>query len=111
TVPARSDIRVSIDASARESSTEVEYFGGWIGAGWLLVARGDDTGMAAEPCLPSLSRTWIVPDGTTAQGEDAWTVVMNPTAAVAVFAAQLLVEGHSVTTTELSDIVLPPHRS
>ena len=40
-------------ASERGSSSYVEYFGGWIAAGWVTRGRGEgEIGIGAEPCAP-----------------------------------------------------------
>jgi hypothetical protein len=89
----------------------VEYFGGWISAGWVAEAAGDESGIAAEPCLDSTSTSWVLPDGTTVRGEDDWVVVMNPTSSDAVFSLQIDTDQGVVLTKAWSDIVLPGRRS
>jgi hypothetical protein len=111
TVPSSSSIRVAVDSSAMETGTQVEYFDGWIAAGWSSVAGGDQKGIAAEECEPALSRMWIVPDGTTVRGEGGWIVVMNPTAADAIFGIRLLTEQAVTEPGPWSDVVLRPGRT
>ena len=110
-VPAQSVLRLTIDATSPQSAAEVEYFDGWIGASWTTVAGGKQSGLAAEQCEPALSRSWIVPDGTTLRGEDGWVVVMNPTAADAIFGISLLTETAVTAPGAWSDVVLPAGRS
>jgi hypothetical protein len=110
TVPPTSSIRVTTDSSSMESGTEVEYFDGWIAAAWSSVAGGKAQGIAAQECEPALSRTWIVPDGTTVRGEGGSIVVMNPTAADAIFGIRLLTNQVSEPPA-WSDLVLRPGRS
>ena len=43
---------------------------------------GPRPGMAAEPGLARAERSWLLPDGTTVEGQDAWVVVMNPFASI-----------------------------
>src|SRR6266511_5792950 len=43
TVPPRTRISVNVPSYHREASTEVEYFGGWVAAGWVAVATGERT--------------------------------------------------------------------
>jgi hypothetical protein len=75
------------------------------------VAGGDESGVASEPCLPRAGRSWLLPDGTTVQGQDAWVVVMNPFASEAVFSVTLITERRTVGTKDWSDYVLGAHRS
>jgi len=125
TVPPRTRISVNVPADHREASTEVEYFGGWVAAGWVAVATGERTGpapspspavggesgtpgqavergVAAEPCVPAAGRTWILPDGTTSQGEEAFVIVMNPFATEAVFDLSWVAEGRVVDAGDLT---------
>jgi uncharacterized protein DUF5719 len=111
TVPASSSIRISMDSSSAESATQVEYFDGWVAVAWSSIAGGGDSGIAAEGCEPTLSRTWFVPDGTTVRGETGWIVVMNPAAADAIFAIRLLTEQGVTQPPPWSDLVLRPGRS
>ena len=64
-VPAGSTVRVDSAAEDRGASTYVEFFGGWLGAGW--VASTED-GIAAEPCAADAARHWYLPDGSTQLG-------------------------------------------
>jgi hypothetical protein len=111
TVPSSSSIRVAVDSSAMERATQVEYFDGWIAATWTSYANGTEKGIAAEECEPALSGTWIVPDGTTVRGEGGWIVVMNPTAADAIFGIRLLTEQPVTEPGPWSDVVLRPGRT
>lgn len=90
----------------------VEYFGGWVAAGWVTQSGGEESGVAAEPCAPEPGKRFYLPDGTTEKGQQAYVVVMNPFAATAVFTLELHTgEDHPITTTDLSDYVLKAHRS
>jgi hypothetical protein len=110
-VPAQTAIRIKVPADERARSSMVEYFGGWVSAAWVTEAGGDESGIAAEPCVTSTSRSWLLPDGTTVRGEDDWIVVMNPTSTDAVFSLQVDTDQGVVLTKEWSDIVLPGRRS
>jgi hypothetical protein len=110
-VPPQSDLRVSVKAGTRGAASEVEYFEGWVGASWAARAGGGESGLDAEPCASTLARTWLMPDGTTLRGNDAWIVVMNPTAAPAIFGVRLATEGETIVTKDWADFVLPPRRS
>jgi len=111
-VPAQTTVAVEVPALGREASTFVEYFGGWIGAGWVTQGGGGEVGVGAEPCAPDAGRTWFSPDGTTEKGEDAYIVVMNPFAEDAVFDVVLLTPKRApIRSSELSDVVLHPGKS
>lgn len=89
TVEPGTEVRVPVQARTRGAASSVEYFGGWAAVGWAAEAKGDASGVAAEPCLPSAGRSWLVPDGTSEQGHDDAIVVMNPFAADAVVTVTL----------------------
>jgi hypothetical protein len=111
-VPAQTTVAVAVPAVGREASTYVEYFGGWLAAGWVAQGGGGEIGVGAEPCAPSAARTWYAPDGTTEQGQDAYLVVMNPFAVDAVFSVVLLTPRRApIRNAKLADRVLPPGRS
>jgi hypothetical protein len=111
-VPAQATLAVTVPAKGREASAFVEYFGGWIAAGWVTRGGGGEIGVGAEPCAPAAGRTWFAPDGTTEQGEDAYVVVMNPFAADAVFDIVLLTPKRApIRDSKLTDVVLHPGRS
>jgi Family of unknown function (DUF5719) len=111
-VPAQTTIAVEVPAVGREASALVEYFGGWIAAGWVTQGGGGEIGVGAEPCAPDAGRTWFSPDGTTEKGEDAYILVMNPFAEDAVFDVVLLTPKRApIRSSELSDVVLHPGKS
>lgn len=112
TVPSQTTVPVTVPAIGREASTYVEYFGGWLAAGWVAQGGGGEIGVGAEPCAPSAARTWFAPDGTTEQGQDAYLVVMNPFAVDAVFNVVLLTSRRApIRNAKLTDRVLRPGRS
>ena len=80
-VAAGTTLRIEDVPPDREAATYVEYFGGWIGAGWV---SSTDEGVAAEPCAPDAARRWFLADGTTLLDEEAFVIVANPFAAAAV---------------------------
>jgi Family of unknown function (DUF5719) len=111
-VPAQATVAVAVPAKGREASVFVEYFGGWVAAGWVTQGGGGEIGVGAEPCAPAAGRTWFAADGTTEQGEDAYVVVMNPFAADAVFDVVLLTPRRApIRDSKLTDVVLHPGRS
>jgi hypothetical protein len=104
--------RVVVPANDRGSSSMVEYFGDWVGAGWVTRAGGEESGVAAEPCTDQAGGLFYMPDGTTAKGQQGYVVVMNPFGAEAVFTLSLQTgKEKPVTTSDLSDYVLKPRHS
>ncbi len=111
-VPAQATVPVTVPAKGREASAYVEYFGGWIAAGWVAQGGGGEIGVGAEPCAPAAGQTWFAADGTTEQGQDAYLVVMNPFASDAVFDVVLLTQKRApIRNSKLTDVVLHPGRS
>ena len=111
-VPAGTTVRVPVLAAGRGSGTYVEYFGGWIGAGWVATTGDPAESLAAEPCASEAGTRWFVLDGSTQLDEDAYVVVTNPFDAPAV----LDVVVHSpdrapVRASEWTDLVVRPRRS
>jgi hypothetical protein len=103
---------VKVVAKTRDAATFVEFFGGWIAAGWVTQGGAGEIGVAAEPCASSASRRWYAPDGTTEQGQDAYLVIMNPFDAPAVFDLALLTKTRApIRDSAVKDVVLPAHRS
>jgi hypothetical protein len=108
-VAAGSTLRIDEVPDDRGAATYVEYFGGWIGAGW--VASTDD-GVAAEPCAPDAARRWFLADGTTQLGEEAYVIVANPFAVAAVMNVVLYTSDRApIRDSEWTDLVIPARRS
>jgi len=108
-VAAGSTLRIEEVPEDRAAATYVEYFGGWIGAGW--VASTED-GVAAEPCAADAATRWFLPDGTTQLGEDAYVIVANPFAVAAVMDVVLYTADNApIRHTEWTDLVVPARRS
>lgn len=108
-VAAGTTLRIEDVPSEREAATYVEYFGGWIGAGWV---SSTDDGVAAEPCAPDAARSWYLADGTTLLGEEAFLVVANPFAAAAVMDVVLYTADQApVRNAEWTDLVVRARRS
>lgn len=108
-----STLVVPVSGEGRERSTSVEYFGGFVAAGWLAHAGGDASGVAAEPCLPDTADRWLLPDGTALEEDDDYVVVMNPYATDAVVSLTLLTDGRGepVQTEEWTNVTLKPFHS
>jgi hypothetical protein len=112
TVPPDTEVRQDVPANDRASSTFVEYFGGWIAAGWTSVAGGADVGVDAEPCASRASRLWYTADNTTQLDQDAYLVIMNPFASSAVFDVALFTTDRApIRASDLTDVSLRAHRS
>jgi hypothetical protein len=113
TVPAGEEVLLPVPADAPESSTFVEYFGGWVSAGWVIRAQGDVSGVAAESCAPEADRSWNLADGVTKdKGDEDQLVIMNPFATDAALSVALYSSDRQPTRTkDLTDFVLPGERS
>jgi hypothetical protein len=117
------ELLLPAESPSRASASMVEYFGGWVAAGWVSRAGGGEGGVAAEPCSPTAGRSWLLPDGSTQLAEDAtggraqkqlqsWVVVMNPFAADAVFSLTLYADKDApVRAGEWTNVVLKPFRT
>ena len=104
-------LAVPVAADGRERATTVEYFGGFVAAGWVSHAAGGESGVAAEPCLPRTGRRWLLPDGATLEENDDFVIVMNPHATDAVVSITLLSERRVVRTEEWTNVDLKPFHS
>jgi hypothetical protein len=108
-VPAGSTLRIDQVPEDRGASTYIEYFDGWIGAGWV---SSTEEGVAAEPCAADAGRGWYLTDGTTQLDEEAYVVVANPFAAPAVMDVALYTADRApIRDSEWTDLVIPPRRS
>jgi hypothetical protein len=103
---------VDVVAKTRAASTFVEFFGGWLAAGWVAQGGAGEIGVASEPCAASAGQRWYAPDGTTEQGQDAYLVVMNPFDTPAAFDVVLLTKTRApIRDSAVNDVILPAHRS
>jgi hypothetical protein len=127
TVEPHSRVAVDVPTGSREAATQVEYFGGWVAAGWVTTAPGGpapastgnaggggggesgsptskatEEGVAAESCASAAGRLWYLPDGTTTEGQEDYVEVMNPFGTEAVFRLRLVAEGREVDAGDLS---------
>jgi hypothetical protein len=108
-VPAGSTLRIDQVPEDRGASTYIEYFDGWIGAGWV---SSTEEGVAAEPCAADAGRGWYLTDGTTQLDEEAYVVVANPFAAPAVMDVALYTADRApIRDSEWTDLVIPARRS
>jgi hypothetical protein len=108
-VPAGSTLRIDQVPEDRGASTYIEYFDGWIGAGWV---SSTEEGVAAEPCAGDAARGWYLTDGTTQLDEEAYVVVANPFATPAVMDVALYTGDRApIRDSEWTDLVIPAGRS
>ncbi len=84
TVAPGTQVVEGIDARGAGAATYVEYFGGWVGAGWMVRADDPDVGIGTEPCASSASPDWFTAETPTTEGQRASLIVMNPFATAAV---------------------------
>jgi hypothetical protein len=111
-IPAGTEVRQDVPSTDRGDATLVEYFGGWIAAGWTSLAGGEDVGVSAEPCASNTSATWFAADNTTQQDQDAFLVIMNPFDVPAVFDVALFTAQRApIRDSDLTDVSLRAHRS
>lgn len=104
--------KVDVRVEARGSSSMVEYFGGWVAAGWVMSAGGEESGVSAEPCVAEAGRWFAMPDGTTDRGHTAYVIVMNPFSADAVFTVTVYTQARKpLVVGEWRDFVLRPRHS
>lgn len=111
TVQPGAELLVHEAAEGRESASFVEYFGGWVAAGWVIHAGGGEKGVAAEPCLSQAAERWLVPDGLTTERQDAYVVIMNPFATSAIFTLTMYTPKRLITPGSWTNVVLEPRRS
>jgi hypothetical protein len=108
-VPAGTTVRIDHVPRERGAASYVEYFGGWVGAGWVSFT---DEGVAAEPCAPDAARRWSLVDGTTRLGEEAYIVMANPFSAPAVVDVVLYTTDRPpIRDSAWTDLVIPSRRS
>ncbi len=111
-IAAGTEHQMPVPASARGSASMVEYFGGWVAAGWVSIAGGGESGIAAEPCLAQAGRTFLLPFGDTLRGDDTYAIVMNPFAEDAVFTLTVYSPDQTpATQKDWTEFVLNPHDS
>jgi hypothetical protein len=108
-VPGGTTVRVNLPPGERGDATSVEFFGGWVGAGWVSFT---DAGAAAEPCGAEASQRWYLADGSSELGEESYVVVANPFSGPAVMNVVLYsADRPPVRHSEWTDLVVPAQRS
>jgi hypothetical protein len=108
-IPADRQVYRQVPATDPASSSEVEFFGGWVGVAAVVVQAGSHPAAAAERCVQPVRRDWYLPDGTTAPGDSSTVVVMNPFSETASFEFVIQTEQRRLTPGPLDPYVLPPH--
>ena len=118
-VPPGRELLLDVPADSPAASTFVEYFGGWVSAGWAMRASGAISGVSAESCTQEADSIWTLADGDVSlpqganakEGNDTLLVIMNPFATDAALSVVLYGERQPTTTKELTNLVLPAMRS
>jgi hypothetical protein len=109
-VGAERQVYRQVSADGPADATEVEYFGGWVGAAAILATNGSG-GIAAERCEPATHRNSFVLDLPTGSDQSSYLVVMNPFDEAAEFDVRLRTEQREVAAGALTPYVLPPQHS
>ncbi len=110
-VPAQTQVYRTVPVEEAGAATEIEFFGGWVGASFVLSAGGDESGVAASECQGASRDDWFVMDQPTGRSEGAYTVVMNPFFGPAEFDVVIRTPRRTVRPSVLSPYVLGPRRS
>jgi len=108
-VPAERQVYRSIPAGTTEAATQVEYFGGWVGAATVVQTPGG--ALATERCQSAPQPAWFLPDVSTAPGRTTYLVVMNPFDTNAEFDVVFRTEDRTVSPGPLTPQVVRPGRS
>jgi hypothetical protein len=112
TVQPGAELRFEAPSSDEAASSYIEYFGGWVAAGWVTRAGGAQTGVAAEPCAPEPGTRWFAADGSTEQGQSAAIVVMNPFDSDAVVDVTVLSEHRApIRQSSFTNVRIVAHHS
>ena len=110
-VPGRTQVYRKVPVNETGASTEVEYFGGWVGASFVVSGGPDDPAIASSECRGSSRESWFLLDQPTGRSETAYTVVMNPFFAPAEFDVVIRTPRRTVRPSVLTPYVLGPRRS
>ncbi len=105
-IPASTLQYFEVAAPIAGSATVVEYLGGKVGVGSVVVPP--EGGLAAEPCASSPGSMWSVSEASTLRGETANLVVHNPFAAQAVVDVILTAGDQQIRPGRLQGQVLGP---
>jgi uncharacterized protein DUF5719 len=111
TVGAFTQLYRQVSAEDPADTTEVEYFGGPLGAAAIVQSAHQPGGLAVERCEPSAHRNWFVMDVPTGKDQGGYLVVMNPFDEAAEFDVVLRTEKRRVEPGALTPYVLAPNHS
>lgn len=107
-IPAMTTVTLRVPAHTRGSGSEVQFFDGFVGAGWVAQAGHGERGVAAEPCASTAGKRILLADATTVQDQDSWIILMNPFDAPASYTLHYLTEkDRPVETPE--EVIRPHH--
>ncbi|HEX2069196.1 MAG TPA: DUF5719 family protein [Actinomycetota bacterium] len=110
-IPPQTQVYRTVPVDETGAATEIEFFGGWVGASFVLSAGGDESGVAASECQGASRDDWFVMDQPTGRSEGAYTVVMNPFFGPAEFDVVIRTPRRTVRPGVLTPYVLGPRRS
>ena len=110
-VPAQTQVYRTVPVNEVGAATQIEFFGGWVGASFVLSAGGDESGVAASECQGASRDDWFVMDQPTGPSEGAYTVVMNPFFGPAEFDVVIRTPRRTVRPSVLTPYVLGARRS
>ena len=97
---------IEVAAPLAGSATVVEYLGGLVAAGTVVLPP--EGGLAAEPCVGSPGSVWHLAEASTLRGEIANLVVHNPFATQAVVDVILTAGARQIRPGRLQGVVLGP---
>lgn len=95
-----------VDAPLEGSATAVEYLGGVVVAGSVVVAP--EGGLAAAPCSRNPGTLWHTVESSSLRGETAYLVVHNPFSAQAVVDVIITAGERQIRPGRLQGVVLGP---
>jgi hypothetical protein len=110
-VRAQTQVYRNVPVRETGASTQVEFFGGWVGASFVVSAGGRESGVASSECQESPRENWFVMDEPTGPSETAYAVVMNPFFGPAEFDVVIRTPRRTVRPSDLTPYVLGPRRS
>jgi P pilus assembly chaperone PapD len=100
---------IEVPATSMTASAVVEFLGGPVAAGTVMVRpETEGGGVAAEPCATEAATRWWVPEASTRRGEASSVILHNPFAAEAVVDVGLIAGSRSLQPGRLKGIVLRP---
>jgi len=110
-LPPGRELAREVPAGDEAAATEVEFFGGWVGAAVVLRPASGAPGTAAMRCASASHRVWYLPDELTTPDRTSTVVVMNPFSQLAEFDVSFRSEQRTVSPGTLSPVVLGPHKT